>query len=93
MDFHSKYPFFQASALLLLNVVFTYLSYKLYMEFGWKIYKRVRFNIRLRGKSFYWIILLILLKKFYLIYLIACMLDSKGRDLASYTSGVIMLCS
>lgn len=38
-----------ASALLLLNVVFTYLSYKLYMEFGWKIYKRVRFNIRLRG--------------------------------------------
>ena len=67
MDFHSKYPFFQASALLLLNVVFTYLSYKLYMEFGWKIYKRVRFNIRLRGKSFYWIILLILLKKFYLI--------------------------
>lgn len=38
-----------ATTLLFLNVVFTYLSYKLYMEFGWKIYKRVRFNIRLRG--------------------------------------------
>ena len=40
----------QAATLLLLNIVFTYLSYKLYMEFGWKIYKRVRFNIKLRGK-------------------------------------------
>ncbi|XP_068716212.1 uncharacterized protein [Montipora foliosa] len=38
-----------AMTLLLLNVVFVYLSYKLYIEFGWKIYKRVRFNNKLRG--------------------------------------------
>eukprot|EP00795_Rhopilema_esculentum_P014509 gene14509-5569_t len=36
--------------LFILNIIFTWLAIKLYGEYGWKIYKRVRFNIRLRGK-------------------------------------------
>lgn len=48
-DILPKIVIVNALTLLLLNIVFTYLSYKLYMEFGWKIYKRVRFNNKLRG--------------------------------------------
>ncbi|XP_065053842.1 uncharacterized protein LOC135682751 [Rhopilema esculentum] len=35
--------------LFILNIIFTWLAIKLYGEYGWKIYKRVRFNIRLRA--------------------------------------------
>eukprot|EP00794_Sanderia_malayensis_P003737 gene3737-4259_t len=35
--------------LLILNFIFTYLAVKLYGEYGWKIYKRVRFNVKLRA--------------------------------------------
>eukprot|EP00112_Aurelia_sp_Birch-Aquarium-sp1_P018976 Seg4606.1 transcript_id=Seg4606.1/GoldUCD/mRNA.D3Y31 product="hypothetical protein" protein_id=Seg4606.1/GoldUCD/D3Y31 len=38
-----------STGLFVLNIIFTCLAVKLYREYGWKIYKRVRFNIRLRA--------------------------------------------
>eukprot|EP00112_Aurelia_sp_Birch-Aquarium-sp1_P001381 Seg1147.8 transcript_id=Seg1147.8/GoldUCD/mRNA.D3Y31 product="hypothetical protein" protein_id=Seg1147.8/GoldUCD/D3Y31 len=40
-----------STGLFVLNIIFTCLAVKLYREYGWKIYKRVRFNIRLRAKN------------------------------------------
>ena len=41
--------FLQAMVLFVLNIVFIYLAYQLYSEYGWKIYKKVRMDMRLRG--------------------------------------------
>jgi len=48
--------------LLVLNIIFTYLANKLFCEYGWKIYKRVRFNIRLRAAFHLYETVLMLLK-------------------------------
>jgi len=48
--------------LITLNIIFTYLAYQLFIEYGWKIYKRVRFNVRLRAAFHYYELVVCLMK-------------------------------
>lgn len=58
----SVLSFLNFFSLLVMNAMFTYLAFKLFVEYGWKIYKRVRFNIKLRAAYHFYELVICLMK-------------------------------
>ncbi|XP_066912355.1 uncharacterized protein [Clytia hemisphaerica] len=80
--------------LIMLNIIFTYLAHQLFIEYGWKIYKRVRFNVRLRAGYHYYELVICLMKMtlMFVTMFSICLNQTILRDFPTSVNYIISIC-